>query len=293
MGSIGQPTIGWLPWAGFKSSVGTPNRANVSTFLGMGYLDNGNLQNNSISWDVWLDSGTWKVCLIGRKNVDKAITTVQLDGVSQGTVDWYDAALVDNSYNEVTGISVTTAGVKTLTLATLTRNASATDWSNLYFSIALIKTAGAHSTPSGTDTPGYTWMYLPWMGVKSSVGTWARVQSSSYLGGGIWGGGTVTQNDEYTMDVWLDAGTYKFCLVHYQDADRGITTIYLDGASVGTIDSYAAAAGSLAGTYSEVTGITVATAGVKTLKLAVPTKNASSTNYRMNHYSLAWIRTGA
>lgn len=290
-GSVGQTTQGWLPFMGEKSKVGAWTRNNVTVSLGMGYYSSDGTQNNELTWDVWLDSGTWKLAQVHTASTNVGIYTWQLNGVSIGTIDGYAGSAAHNTYSEITGISVTTPALYTLKLLMATKNASSSSYSTNLASVALIKTAGAHSTPSGTDTPGYTWMYLPWMGVKSSVGTWARVQSSSYLGGGIWGGGAVTQNDEYTMDVWLDAGTYKFCLVHYQDADRGITTIYLDGASQGTIDSYAASAGSLAGTYSEITGITVATAGVKTLKLAVPTKNASSTNYRMNHYSLAWIRT--
>lgn len=290
-GSIGQPTIGILPWAGFKSSVGTPTRGNVSTFLGMGYLDNGNLQNNSISWDMWLDSGTWKVCLIGRKNVDKAITTVQLDGVSQGTVDWYNAALVDNSYNEVTGISVTTPGVKTLTLATLTRNASATDWSNLYFSIALIKTAGAHSSPAGTDTPGYTWQFLPFMGYKAASGLTSRAQDSGMLGGGTADSTTGVLDDYIEWDIWLDAGTYKFAGIFQTGSNRAIAHIKLDGTDKGTIDTYSA--GVVSNVYSEVTAIVVATAGVKTFRIQAASKNGSSSAYYLRPQSVAWIRTGA
>lgn len=140
-------------------------------------------------------------------------------------------------------------------------------------------------------TPGYSVFIVPWAGVKSSVNIDTRSQASTRLGGGYWmQGATIAQNDEWTVDVWLDAGTYKVAIIHATAANNGIYTIQFNGVSQGTIDGYAAAGAE--NVYSEITGMAV-TAGLKTLKVIMATKNASSTNYGHRVSSLALIRTGA
>lgn len=138
-------------------------------------------------------------------------------------------------------------------------------------------------------TPGYTVAIVPWAGSKTNTNFNTRAQDSTSLGGGILRNGGL-QNAEVTWDVWLDAGTYKFALVYRKDTDAGIYTVTLNAVSQGTIDAYNAA-GSF-NNYSELTGLTVA-AGLKELKLAILTKNASSTNYWAQVQSIALIRTGA
>ena len=59
----------------------------------------------------------------------------------------------------------------------------------------------------------------------------------------------------------------------------GIATIKLDGATIGTIDLYAAAP---AAYDSTITGITVSTDGAQTLQVVMATKNASSSGYQGN-----------
>jgi len=82
-------------------------------------------------------------------------------------------------------------------------------------------------------------------------------------------------NDERSNSFFLRAGTYTFRLRGLTTSTAGIATIYIDGVSQGTIDMYAAAAASGAGTLA----ITVTTDGYHTLNIKMASKNASSSNY--------------
>lgn len=88
---------------------------------------------------------------------------------------------------------------------------------------------------------------------------------------------SAAQNDEIGWDVYLAAGTWEFWLLHITNNNRGIYTVTLDGASVGTIDGYSA--GSVSYVESPIAGHVVATAGLKRLLLKMSTKNASSSGY--------------
>lgn len=290
-GSIGQPTIGWLPWQGVKSVVGTWSRNNLSDNLGMGYWTNDTVaQNDEFTVDVWMDAGTWKLASIGYTNTNRAILDYQLNGVSIGTLDWYSASLVNNVYKEIAGITVATAGLKTLKVIASSKNASSSGFVAEMKSLALIKTAGAHSTPAGTDTPGYTWQYLPWMGSKANTNFATRNQNSGHLGGG-WLQSSGAQNDEVSWDIWLDAGTYKYAHIHRTGPNVGIYHIQLGGVDKGTIQGYDATG--VLNTYNEIAGISVATAGVYTFTVKMASKHASASAYEGNFNSVAWIRTGA
>lgn len=290
-GSVGQPTHGWFSWQASFANTNWSTRVNDANQLGMGRLASSGAQNDEVSWQVWMDVGTWKFSLVHNTGAILGIYSVRLDGVEQGTIDGYAGAGASNVYSEVTGISVTTAGVKTLALRMATKNASSTQYYGLIQSIALIKTAGAHSTPSGTDTPGYYWSYLPWMGSKANLNFTARQQNSGALGGGYLQTDTGASGNYIEMDVWVDTGTYKFACIHASSSSRGIVSVLFDGVSQTTVDQYVAAGAP--NTYIESSGFSVATAGVKTMRLTSTTKNASSAGYEMTFQIIALIRTGA
>lgn len=121
-------------------------------------------------------------------------------------------------------------------------------------------------------------------------GTITRFQDSSILSGGLVYQGTPAQNDEIGWKVLLRAGTWTITLIHFRSTDRGIYTVKLDTTSIGTIDGYGSAAGNV---VSAITGVSVSTPALYTLKLVMATKHASSSNY---YYAPQWIicqRTGA
>lgn len=83
--------------------------------------------------------------------------------------------------------------------------------------------------------------------------------------------------DSIEWDVLLGAGTYTFDLFHMKDADVGIYTLSIDGVDKGTIDGYAAAPA--ASSLPAITGIVLATSGIKRVKLRMVTKNGASSAY--------------
>lgn len=118
-----------------------------------------------------------------------------------------------------------------------------------------------------------------------------RGQGSDKLAGGYLSQGVGSQNDEYHTDFWADTGTHKFALLHLKAGDQGIDTVTVDGSSIGTVDHYNST--STNNNYSEITGVSIVTAGVKSLRLQVATKNASASQYGHSNQSVKWIRTGA
>ena len=289
--SAGQTTQTWFPWQGTKSTVGTWTRDVDSGQLGMGFWDNAGAQNDETNNDLWLDSGTWKVALTYETAATYGIDTIQFNGVTQGTVDFYSAGVTHNLYAEVTGLSVATAKIVTLKHLVATKNASSSNYRLAISSIALIKTAGAH-TSGGTDTPGYTVEIIPWAGSKANT-TWnTRGQVSTMLGGGnCTPDAAGAQNSAISWDIELDTGTYKYAELYQNGSTSGIATIQLGGVSKGTIDHYVASG--TQNNYSEVTGITVASSAVVTFQILMATKNASSTSYQNILQSASWVRTGA
>ena len=84
------------------------------------------------------------------------------------------------------------------------------------------------------------------------------------------------QNNYISWDVALVAGTWAFRVLGGTGADHGIISLRLDDVEVGTIDQYAVATTRHIGS---VTGVVVATSGIKRLKIQMATKNASSSGY--------------
>lgn len=149
----------------------------------------------------------------------------------------------------------------------------------------VVGTLGRRGTAA---TPGYSIFHLPWAGVKAHSGFGTRTQDASFLSGGrLDNGGAAT--DYWEVDVWLDAGTYKLTLIYTTLTNAGIHNFTGINGSTQLIDAYAATANNV---YSEITGITV-TAGLKTIRDTMATKNASSTGHFGYVQSMALIRTGA
>lgn len=292
MGSVGQYTQGWFPWVGSKSNVGTITRSNLSTVLGMGYAYLGaGEQNNEITWDTYLDSVTWKICQLHFSDTVRGIYTYYFDATSVGTIDGYNATDIVNRYSEITGVAVATAGVKTVKVKMESKNASSTNYYYTAMSHALIRTGGTASTPAGTDTPGYTWEHIWWMGVKGSTGTHTRNQHQIYLSGGYGYPGVSTNPNEMNTDAWVDAGTFKAVVIYHSDVSAGITKLQLDGSTIASADAYATSG--VPNVVSETTGIVIASAGVKNVKHHCDTKNASATNFAQFIHSTKLLRTGA
>lgn len=83
-------------------------------------------QNAEINFDIVLAAGTWTIELLYYKDSNLGIYTVQLDGVTVGTVDSYSGGFIKNVRSSIAGITVTTSGKKRLRITNPTKNASAT-----------------------------------------------------------------------------------------------------------------------------------------------------------------------
>lgn len=99
----------------------------AATVLGGGYGVGANASTESWTYEVWLDSGTYKVRSVVRKHVRGPIITFSLSGGigTIGTHDTYNgSSLGDHPSTLTSSLSVTTPGFYTLTMTNSTRNAS-------------------------------------------------------------------------------------------------------------------------------------------------------------------------
>lgn len=96
------------------------------------------------------------------------------------------------------------------------------------------------------------------------------------------------QNDAVAWDVILAAGTWDAHFWVMKSTNTGIITLNQDGASQGTVDTYAAAS---AAAKVSITGFTVATTGKKRMQILAATKNASSSDYFIVVFGVEFRRT--
>lgn len=134
---------------------------------------------------------------------------------------------------------------------------------------------------------------VPALGYNSVIaGSWIAIGTSGT--GSITGEAAAqsagAQNEEVEYKCVLQAGTYKVLLHHDKDINRGIYTIYVDAASIGTVDGYAATR--VAGAISSIsTTLVVATNKEVVVRVKMATKNASSAGYYANFFELIFVKT--
>jgi len=130
---------------------------------------------------------------------------------------------------------------------------------------------------------------FPWNYSDITQGTWAWSSSSGqYFYGDISNGGSHANGDRLNYKVYLDAGTYTFTVLGCKDGDTGILDFLIDEVSKGTADTYGATANN---SLFTVSGVVIATPGIKTLSLKVSGKNASSGGYYMYLTMISIYRT--
>ncbi len=98
---------------------------------------------------------------------------------------------------------------------------------------------------------------------------------------------TAAQNDAFTHQFYIAAGTYTFYAFGLTYLDAAIVTWSIDGGSIGTMDWYSAGLGP--NTIKSIGSVVIATSGLHTLAGVAATKNASSSAYNLylNHY---WLK---
>jgi hypothetical protein len=143
-------------------------------------------------------------------------------------------------------------------------------------------TAASWQTPAGGATFSRQ-ITIPVNGSASSlaatVGTWTPTYLDNTATGNFAGWANIsdgTQNDAITFDFACNAGTHRLEFFHLPFTNRGIYTLQIDGATIGTVDGYAS---SLIPTFNTITNISIAAAGQHTLTVVMATKTASSSGF--------------
>lgn len=123
----------------------TINRAASTSFVGLGYdalaaLADADL-GDSVSWYIEMAAGTWSIKAICFTDATSGIYSVKIDGTTVGSFDFYSASGTFNVAMTITGVSVPSSGVKTLTLEATGKNASSADYCFRLAQISGVKTA--------------------------------------------------------------------------------------------------------------------------------------------------------
>ena len=104
------------------------------------HVNTPNTNEDNISYKVPLSQGTYTLILFGKTHTAYGIVDVDIDGVEVASFDLYGAN-TDNIRQVQTGITVATAGIKTLRLRIDGKNPSSSNYYGAFTYIALIKTA--------------------------------------------------------------------------------------------------------------------------------------------------------
>lgn len=91
------------------------------------YVNNSNAQNDEIQYKFTHKRGSFTFVLLHQQDANRAIATVILDNVTQGTIDMYSAGLVRNVVSTVP-LTILRDGEHTLSLRTATRNVLSIGW---------------------------------------------------------------------------------------------------------------------------------------------------------------------
>lgn len=128
------------PYTGYKSLRGEYTATAGITYWGAFYLITSSsvLRTSSIEYMFDLAAGTYTLAHLGTTNTDHPILTYYLDGTSIGTIEW-NAAAVANVLKTITGISVTTPGLKSLTL--VANDTTSSGYSFVILGLAFWRTA--------------------------------------------------------------------------------------------------------------------------------------------------------
>lgn len=287
MAFIGPAHINILGWQTVSRTSGTYIRNASSSSLtgGYGTVGSGPV-NNYAAWDVPLMAGTWTITILRWTAPDQGVATFSLDGVDLApTVDTYSAGFVLNTVTQFTGVSVASGGIKEFRVRCDSKNASS---SGYYYRTLLITFTNTDApTQSFTCAGPSRFDIIPYGYWGQSAGTSpGRTQTSTALSGGY-----LTQSDSASNELgWyvpLTAGTWALDLIYATGTNTAILTTSIDGSTVATVDTYNGG-GLTLNNVSTTTGIAVARSKFALLKVATPTKNASSSAYipRIQHIAL-------
>lgn len=140
-------------------------------------------------------------------------------------------------------------------------------------------------TTSSEISGGAHFTVLPWNYSVIVQGTWVFASAAAQWGAFVYSNnsGTPANGDELDFLVYLPAGTYTLRFFNTTGATAAIISFDIDAAlAVASFDAYSA--GNVFNVLFTQIGIVLSTAGIKTIKVRVNGRNASSTGW-LNQFS--------
>lgn len=114
---------------------------------------------------------------------------------------------------------------------------------------------------------------------------------SGYLGIGALFTAVNSSTKWFEWKVFIKSGTWTLTVVHYNNNGYGIIVPSLDGTNLTSIDTHNLA--SLLNTVTTISGIVVATSGVKALRLTSSSNTPGNPTWRFAIHHITLQRTGA
>jgi hypothetical protein len=89
-----------------------------------------NAAANGDSWEksIFLKAGTYTISVLGMTAPSRGIQEIFIDGVSVGTIDWYNGSLVYNQVKTISSVTVTGDGQHTFKSTVNGKNGSSSDY---------------------------------------------------------------------------------------------------------------------------------------------------------------------
>jgi len=130
---------------------------------------------------------------------------------------------------------------------------------------------------------------MPYAYQSIGQGTWAFGSSASQALYFFYYNGLGVNGDNISYNVYLAAGTYTLRLLILTSTNSGILDVDIDSTEVASFDQYSSP--SVYNVLNSQTGIVIASAGLKTLRLRVDGKNASSSGWVVRVTTISLWRT--
>jgi hypothetical protein len=138
---VGEGHISILPWHYSAITSGTWSWGGASGHIYYGYWYNtpGD-DHDQIDYKVYLAAGTYTTVILYAQDSDCGVLDFLLGGVSKGTFDTYGTA-ANNKLGTVSGWTVSTPGIKIISIKCTGKHASSTDYLLKVCTISLYRTA--------------------------------------------------------------------------------------------------------------------------------------------------------
>ncbi len=139
---VGDGHITLMPSMYSQQDAGTWVYTGVALAVGgFVYYNSSAAQNDKISYLVTLDAGTYRLKTLQRTLANGGIATIQIDNVDVATIDSYSASATENVEKTSAAISISLAGLHTVSLKMATKNAASSGYQFQYQILCLYRTA--------------------------------------------------------------------------------------------------------------------------------------------------------